>query len=158
MCCVRPLKLLEPLFGDIGDSFSVALRIQKTGTGGDGILITGIRQLWDSRFMAQKIKRCKHNSDTGETLLLEPRWVTCTGIEHSSFNPDGNLAICLTANNSVSRWAALVATMIQRTYLIHLDKDAKCKEVKLRGQQTCFRCAVSQANSEMGADGCILVL
>ncbi|KAF2429950.1 hypothetical protein EJ08DRAFT_256800 [Tothia fuscella] len=106
--CICAQKFLRSQIGDSEDSFLITLRIKRVDEKHEGIRRTGFRALWDSQFMARKIKKCHHTIQEQMTSTLEPRWTTCAGVEPHVFEPDGDLTICLTANNKEARWSALL--------------------------------------------------
>lgn len=136
------------MIGEREDSFIVSLPLRAADDSGkaEGIRRTGFNQLWTARFMTYRTQACRHPSQLGESLMLEPGWIAVTSIDNRyqpSIEPLCYLRICLTADDKAARWRALIEN-------IDRGRSHGVQNVLIRGPDCCFRCAVTQASSREG--------
>jgi hypothetical protein len=158
LCCAENVQYERALCGERGDRFVVSLRI--------GLHIkahnlsfhdkrseqiyyrrTGFRELHQALWRVQKATPCNHRIDKDEQIILQPSCATISGFsDNEKSDLDERIVICLTAHQSPARWRALLAVASTRNPQDSLTWD----QVLLRGEDTCFQCAIDQAAAEVG--------
>lgn len=144
--CADQVSLGRPLYGEKDDSWVVTLQMQVVKRNEPAHLYTrrtGYAELFTALWLACRTEPCNHNITSA---TLEHRCCAVSGFGDVGLELDHRIVLCLTANNPMARWRALVAISRSR----QVEKDLS-RGVLLRGNDCCLQCAIDQVSRKGGS-------
>jgi hypothetical protein len=157
--CANTIFCRRPLYGERRDNFVVTLRLCSEFEEKGKIFTrrTGYAELFSALWTARRSTPCPHHhhslsKDEHHGFELPPGCSTVSSFgdqenlvlddeaEGDEFLDNQRVVICLTANNTIARWRALIAIAHSR-----LNRSlSKSRNVLLRGSDCCLKCVIDQ--------------
>jgi hypothetical protein len=145
--CVNQVVLGHPFCGEGRDVFVVTLRMSFQHADIVCTRRTGYRELFSALWAVQRTEGCEHALRKDDEVILAPDFASVSGFDDlDAPSVSERVLICLTANNEIARWRALLAIAHARSK----NKLRGYDHVMLRGHDCCLRCAISQTALKLG--------
>jgi hypothetical protein len=167
MRCSSPVLQGRPYYGERHDSFVVTLRFEElTNTGKESLTTTnspvspsairrtGYMELFRSLWGVRVTQPCSHIQKRVQKFELPPNCITVAGFGDrdytmSSEHDRKRVLICLTAENTKSRWRTLIAIGYIETFR-DIRKRDWYRRILLRYSNCCFQCTLEQVQQMTG--------
>jgi hypothetical protein len=146
--CKNQTTLGRPFCGESRDAFIVTLRMSFQ----DGVIIctrrTGYRELFSALWTVHRTQSCDHPLRKHDKVTLKPGFASVSGFGDLEVSEgiSERVLICLTADNEISRWRALLAIAHARSK----NSLHGYNQIMLRGRDCCLKCVIDQTALQLG--------
>ena len=147
--CAEKVAFERPLCGEGEDFFFLSARLKRHRNlpAREKVVRFGYRELQKSLWWAHLTTSCNHRArHSGVEIELPPGYTTLQGFGNHLPEYGPRIFVCLTAGDPGARWMALATFP-----WVSLDEDSAFpRNVVLRKDDCCFRCALEQAALKPG--------
>ena len=148
--CCEKVTFDNPYCGEADDVFVVSARIRlHRSFPKQTIYRIGYKTIQTRLWWAQTSRRCSHGSRASETITLGSGCATIAGFGNCLHETAERILVYLTAHSIGARWLAL--SLVPWTSVIE-DGDGNDvrRQIFLRSNDCCFRCAIDQVAAQPG--------
>ena len=150
--CSTQVVMGSPYVGEADEVFLVCARIfeGKPSAKQQSVQRVGYKELQKLLWSVRLSRRCSHTIRANEEIELGLGCTTIAGFGHHLQDIDERILIYLTAHCKGARWLALAVVREISIYTDERDEEMGERQILLRRNDCCFRCAIDQAAAYPG--------